>query len=332
MQTLLYAVLLLAATGLVAAVVLYFIAMKFKVDEDPRIDLVAEKLPGANCGACGKAGCRDLAKALVEGGDPNLICPVCSNEEWAGVADMLGLHADTCEVRIPVVRCQGGFLYGIHKSTYEGYDSCAYANTLHAGENGCKYGCLGLGDCTRSCPFQCLTMDPVTRLPQVNEAICTSCGTCVKACPRSIIELRYKNAVEGRIYVGCRTQDKGAVAMKHCKSACIGCGKCVKGCPVGAITLENNIAYIDFTKCIHCGACVKACPMHAIVNTHPIDPEAAAIAEAAEAATQTASATAAASATASAAPTATNAPTAATATNAATPTNSTNAASTQPTH
>ena len=273
MTTFLYAVLLLAATGLIAAVVLYFIAMKFKVEEDPRIDLVAERLPGANCGACGKAGCRDLAKALVESdGQTELHCPVCSNEEWAAVAELMGMHADTCEVKIPVVRCQGGHLNSIRQTTYEGLESCAFAHSLHAGENGCSYGCLGLGDCTRACAFNCLTMDPKTGLASVNEAICTACGNCAKACPRGIIELRYKHAQEGRIYVGCHTEDKGALAMKHCLSACIGCGKCAKSCPVGAIKVENNLAYIDFTRCTHCGSCVAVCPRKSIVATHPAIP------------------------------------------------------------
>lgn len=271
MTTLLYAVLLLAATGLIAAVVLYVIAMKFKVEEDPRIDLVLERLPGANCGACGKAGCRDMAKALVEGND--LVCPVCSNEEWASVAELLGLHADTCEIKIPVVRCQGGHLNSLRKITYEGFESCAYAHSLHAGENGCGYGCLGLGDCTRACAFNCLSINPQTGLPEVNEAICTACGACAKACPRGIIELRYKHAHEGRIYVGCHTEDKGPLAMKHCLTACIGCGKCAKVCPAGAIKVENNLAYIDFTLCTHCGACVEACPKHAIVSTRPSEPD-----------------------------------------------------------
>ena len=52
------AVLVLSITGAIFAMVLYFVAQKFKVVEDPLIDEVAEVLPGANCGGCGKAGCR----------------------------------------------------------------------------------------------------------------------------------------------------------------------------------------------------------------------------------------------------------------------------------
>ena len=62
------AVLVLSITGAIFAMVLYFVAQKFKVVEDPLIDEVAEVLPGANCGGCGKAGCRAMAEAFVKQG------------------------------------------------------------------------------------------------------------------------------------------------------------------------------------------------------------------------------------------------------------------------
>ena len=52
------AVVALGGLGLIAAIVLYFIASKFKVFEDPKIDEVEEALPAANCGGCGYPGCR----------------------------------------------------------------------------------------------------------------------------------------------------------------------------------------------------------------------------------------------------------------------------------
>ena len=95
--------------------------------------------------------------------------------------------------------------------------------------------------------------------------MCTSCGACVKACPRNIIELRKKGPKSRRVYVGCVNKDKGAVSMKACKVSCIGCGKCAKECAFDAIKVEGNVAYIDADKCRLCRKCEKACPTHAIV-------------------------------------------------------------------
>ena len=48
MEVLLFTILTLCALGVLAAVVLYFVARKFRVEEDPRIDEVEKMLPGAN--------------------------------------------------------------------------------------------------------------------------------------------------------------------------------------------------------------------------------------------------------------------------------------------
>lgn len=77
MLIVLFSLLVLGVTGVVAAVLLYFVALKFKVEEDPRIDLVQEVLPGANCGGCGFAGCRAFADACVKNPSlDGLSCPV----------------------------------------------------------------------------------------------------------------------------------------------------------------------------------------------------------------------------------------------------------------
>ena len=67
----------LGVTAFLAAVLLYVVSLFFKVEEDPRIDLVTAVLPGANCGGCGFAGCRNFAEACVKaGGIEGLACPV----------------------------------------------------------------------------------------------------------------------------------------------------------------------------------------------------------------------------------------------------------------
>ena len=64
--------------------------------------------------------------------------------------------------------------------------------------------------------------------------------------------------------MSCVNKDKGAAARKACANACIGCGKCAKECPFEAITVTNNVAYIDYTKCRMCRKCVAVCPTGAI--------------------------------------------------------------------
>ena len=64
--TVVYTIVTLVVIGGAAAVILYFVAQKFKVFEDPRIDEVEGTLPGANCGGCGFAGCRAFAEACVK--------------------------------------------------------------------------------------------------------------------------------------------------------------------------------------------------------------------------------------------------------------------------
>jgi len=115
-----------------------------------------------------------------------------------------------------------------------------------------------------ACQFDAIHMNPETGLPEVDEDKCTGCGACTKACPRHIIELRKKGPKGRRIYVSCMNKDKGAAAMKACKAACIGCGKCEKECKFEAITISNNLSYIDFNKCRMCKKCVEACPTKAI--------------------------------------------------------------------
>lgn len=269
MSLILIALGVLGAIALVAALVLYVCSKKFAVEEDPRLGLVTEALPGANCGGCGFPGCGGLADALVKAADAGslegLNCPVGGAETMGKVADLLGMAVANTESTVAVVRCNGTCELRTKVCEYSGLRTCAAMHATGAGETACGYGCLGCGDCVAACSFDAIHMNGETGLPEVDEDKCTSCGACVKACPRNIIQLRRKGPKNRRVYVQCVNKEKGAVALKGCKAACIGCGKCLKECQFDAITIADNLSYIDDKKCKLCRKCVSVCPTQAII-------------------------------------------------------------------
>ena len=267
----LYSVATLGIVAAGSAVILFVVAKKFKVDEDPRIDEVTGLLPGANCGGCGYAGCRNMAEALVKAADQDdisaLNCPPGGSDTMSAIGKYLGLDAGETAPAIAVVRCGGTYEKAPAKLEYDGPAKCAISHRLFNGQNGCPYGCLGLGDCVPVCKFNAIYIDKQTGLPVIRENKCTACGACVKACPRAIIELRPKGSENKRVWINCVNKEKGGVAMKNCKAACIACGKCVRECPENAISLNDNLAYIDPAKCTACGKCIVVCPTNAIAAT-----------------------------------------------------------------
>ena len=265
MNTIIISLAVLGGIGCLAAIILYVVAQTFKVNEDPRIDRIEAVLPGANCGGCGKPGCRGFAEACVKAGNlEGLRCPVGGDATMSQVGAILGIEVTAGEALVAVVRCNGSCANCPKTSQYNGTRSCIIMHNLYAGETGCRYGCLGCGDCVAACQFGAIHMNPETGLPEVDDDKCTACGACAKACPKNIIELRKKGPKNRRIFVSCVNKDKGGVARKACKAACIGCGKCVKECAFDAIVVENNVAYIDYTKCRLCRKCEAACPTGAI--------------------------------------------------------------------
>lgn len=265
MSVLLSAAATLGAIGAGSAAILYFVGRKFRVEEDPRIEAVQEALPAANCGGCGFPGCGAFAGACVKAESlESLFCPVGGQETMNRIAEILGKSAAQAAKKIAVVRCNGTCEQRPRLNLYDGASNCAIAATLYGGETGCSFGCLGLGDCVDSCAFDAIRINPDTLLPEVEEDKCTACGACVKACPKNIIELRKQGLKSRRIFVSCVNKDKGAAARKACKVACIGCSKCQQTCPFEAITIENNLAYINDDKCRLCRKCVAVCPTSAI--------------------------------------------------------------------
>ena len=269
MDLILLAVIVLGVLGLVSALVLFYASHLFAVHEDPRIGQVAAVLPQANCGGCGYPGCSGFAAACVKAADQGSLdgklCPVGGQAVMEQVADIVGLSVVASAPKVAVVRCNGSCENRPRIAEFDGMPTCRVQQMLGMGETACPYGCLGCGDCVAACQFGAISINPSTGLPEVDEEKCTACGACAKACPRGVIEIRLKGPKGRRVVVLCNNKDKGAVANKACKSACIGCGKCVKTCEkFQAITLENNLAYIDAEKCKMCRKCEEACPKGAI--------------------------------------------------------------------
>lgn len=259
-------IILLTVIALVSALLLYFLLQKFKVEEDPRIDQVQEVLPGANCGGCGSAGCRNFAERCVKAGSlEGLNCPVGGADTMKKVGGILGLSVEEATPMVAVVKCQTVCKERPTTNKYDGALNCHISQTLYTGESTCPFSCLGFGDCVAACKFDAIHINPETGSIVVDTEKCTGCASCVKACPKHIIELRKKWPKGRQIYVKCTNEDKGGVARKDCDNACIGCSKCAKECPFEAITIVNNLAHIDTMKCRLCRKCVAVCPTGAIV-------------------------------------------------------------------
>jgi electron transport complex protein RnfB len=275
--TIIITILSLVVLSLVSAIILFFVARRFKVYEDPRIDVIQELLPAANCGGCGFAGCRNFAEALVNAETfEGLNCPVGGASVMNEAAKILGKTAPAVDPTVAVLLCNGTPEFRIKTSRYDGVSDCRIINSFYIGETDCGYGCLGSGDCVRACAFDAMYMNRDSGLPVIIDDKCVSCGACVKACPRNLIELRKKARKDRKIYVACSNCDKGGPARKACKVACIACNKCVKVCEFDAITIAENLAYIDASKCTFCRKCVPECPTNAILeyNFPPRKPKA----------------------------------------------------------
>ena len=245
---------IIVAIGLVCGVVLTVASKVMAVKEDERIPLVRECLPGANCGACGFAGCDGYAKAIVEEGAAVNLCVPGGADAASKIGSLLGVDSGTVEAKAAVVRCRGDLDATSVKMEYQGLEGCSAAKLLFGGTGVCTFGCLGFGDCEKACTYGAIEIR--NGLAHIDICKCKGCGACAKACPNKLISVMPESV---KVAVTCSNTEKGAVTRKKCTNGCIGSKKCEKECPSQAITVENNLARIDASKCTGCGHCAEVC-------------------------------------------------------------------------
>ena len=248
----------LGLLGFLMGVGLGIASKKFAVERDPRFDAIMSILPGANCGACGFVGCQSYAEALLSGRAKPGACPAGGSSVTEKLSKYLGVDAGDLAKMTARIYCCGDT--SREKGAYEGIKNCAAASLVLGGNIMCGYGCLGLGDCVAVCQFDAIKVRKGIP-PEIDEEKCRACGLCVKICPKKLIKLIPK---EKKYMIACSSNDKGRIVKQACATGCIACGLCVKKCPLQAISIQNNLAVIDYKKCCNTGECFKSCPTKCI--------------------------------------------------------------------
>lgn len=232
------------ATMLVMAIVLSFILgwanRAFYVETDPRVDRTISALPGANCGGCGFVGCGEYAEAVVKGEADVNLCTVGGESCAQAIAQIMGVEVAEHYPYRPIVHCGATFEDRLGRSEYKGIQSCGPAN-LVTDVQGCAYGCLGFGDCTRACEYDAIHV--VNGLATVDYEKCVGCGACSKVCPRNIISMAPFKASQ-MLAVLCSNQDSGKDVKAVCKVGCLGCKACTRLSDL--FTVENNLSCINY--------------------------------------------------------------------------------------
>jgi Na+-translocating ferredoxin:NAD+ oxidoreductase RNF subunit RnfB len=252
------AVLLVAALGLIAGLILAIASMIMAVPVDEKAKAVRELLPGVNCGACGYSSCDAYADALANHGAQVGLCSPGGAAVAKATGEFLGVEGKAA-VKTALVRCGGCEEFTKRKLEYHGVPSCAAAMQFYGGDWLCQYGCLGYGDCVAACDYGAVTVEE--GLARVDPSLCRGCTKCVAACPKNLIVM-HDGSAKG--VVRCSSHDKGAVTRKACAVGCIGCGKCTKVCQYDAIHVKDFLATINTETCVGCGRCAEVCPTQCI--------------------------------------------------------------------
>ena len=259
----LYSFLTVALLGGLLGIGLAYASKIFFVKKDERIEEVEKALPGANCGACGFAGCAAYAEAIVKEGAEIDLCSPGGADTVKAIAEIMGLDADVGEggKMVAQVHCRGSKDTSTYLYEYNGVTDCNAAHMLFEGDKECKYGCLGLGSCMKVCPTDAIYYDD-EGLVRVDREKCIGCGKCVDVCPTGVMKMVPYDA---DYIVACNSKDKGAKVRKYCKVGCIGCKICEKKSPDGGFKVEDFLATIDYAHNGDRRAAAQACPAKCII-------------------------------------------------------------------
>ncbi len=256
------AVSIMVGLGLMFASVLAFAYKKLRVYEDPRIDQVESMLPGSNCGACGRPGCRAFAESVVSRENMPGKCTVSSPSGVSAIANFLGVDAGFEEKRTARLLCAGGKQESHNQANYYGRRTCRSVSMVAGGIKDCTWGCLGLGDCERVCNFDAISMNS-DGLPVVDVDLCTACNDCVEICPKDLFTIM---PISQKLIVQCRSLLEGDAALERCSVACNACTRCVADAAPGLIQMKNNLPVIDYSKNnLASPQAIRRCPTSAIV-------------------------------------------------------------------
>lgn len=259
MTAIIMPVLIVSVIGVSAGVLLTVAAKFMSVPVDERVTNIREVLPGANCGACGFAGCDEYAEKLVNEGVKANLCTPGGNSVAKQISELLGGGFEEVAAKTAIVKCSGKFGCTNYIMDYQGPGTCEGNNYFYQGRGSCSHACLGFGDCVDVCQYGAISI--VDGIAAVDKDLCTACGMCASRCPNHLIEMV---PASNEVYVGCSSTDSGAFTRKICTAGCIGCKRCEKACEHGAITITNNLAAIDPVKCTNCGKCIPVCPTKVI--------------------------------------------------------------------
>jgi len=260
LESMLYPILSVGGLALVFGAILGLTARKFAIEQDPNVERIVKVLPGANCGGCGFPGCAVFAERVAKGEASYKGCPPGGASAAAEIAHYMGIDAAESNRKVALIKCNGSSDNIKRNYIYDGPKSCVAASQLATGGNKtCTHSCIGLESCKNACPFGAIKM--IDSIAVVIREKCTACGKCVAVCPKDLIEIVPDKS---KVRVLCNSPDKGKLVRENCRAGCIGCKICEKLCGEKAITVENNIARIDYEKCTLCLKCVDKCPSKAI--------------------------------------------------------------------